>query len=50
VARVGSENVSLQTSVAAQVSSVAIDPTTGTLMLDTDSLGEIEMSDVERVL
>jgi len=50
VARVGSENVSLKTSVAAQVSSVALDPNTGALMLDTDSLGEIAMSDIERVL
>jgi flagellar basal-body rod modification protein FlgD len=50
IARVGSENVSLGTSVAAQVSSVAIDPATGGLMLDTDSLGEIDMRDVERVL
>ena len=32
------------------VSSVALDPATGALMLDTDSLGEIAMSDVERVL
>jgi flagellar basal-body rod modification protein FlgD len=50
VAKVGDQNVSLTTSVAAHVSSVALDPATGSLMLDTDSLGEIEMSDVERVL
>ena len=50
IAKVGDQNVSLTTSVAAHVSSVALDPTTGSLMLDTDSLGEIEMSDVERVL
>ena len=50
VARVGGDNVSLKTSVAAQVSSVALDPNTGALMLDTDSLGEIAMSDIERVL
>jgi flagellar basal-body rod modification protein FlgD len=50
VARVGNENVSLRTSVAARVSSVALDPATGSLMLDTDSLGELAMSDVERVL
>jgi flagellar basal-body rod modification protein FlgD len=50
VARVGNENVSLSTSVAAHVSSVALDPATGSLRLDTDSLGEIEMGDVERVL
>ncbi len=50
IARVGDENVSLNTSVAAQVSSVALDPATGALTLDTDSLGEIAMSDVERVL
>jgi flagellar basal-body rod modification protein FlgD len=49
VAKVGSENVSLGTSVAAHVSSVALDPNTGALTLDTDSLGEIAMSDVERV-
>jgi flagellar basal-body rod modification protein FlgD len=50
IAKVGDENVSLTTSVAAHVSSVALDPTTGGLMLDTDSLGEIEMGAVERVL
>jgi flagellar basal-body rod modification protein FlgD len=50
IAKVGDQNVSLTTSVAAHVSSVALDPTTGSLKLDTDSLGEIEMSAVERVL
>src|SRR3954471_12986785 len=50
VARVGDQNVSLKTSVAARVSSVALDPSSGALMLDTDSLGELAMSDVERVL
>ena len=50
VAKVGDQNVSLKTSVAAHVSSVALDPATGALMLDTDTLGEIAMSDVERVL
>lgn len=50
VARVGDENVSLKTSVAANVGSVALDPATGALLLDTDSLGEVAMSDVERVL
>jgi flagellar basal-body rod modification protein FlgD len=50
IAKVGSENVSLTTSVAAHVSSVALDPATGSLMLDTDALGEISMGDVERVL
>ena len=50
IAKVGSQNVSLNTSVAAQVSSVALDPSTGALTLDTDTLGEIAMSDVERVL
>jgi len=49
IAKVGNENVSLNTSVAAHVSSVALDPATGALVLDTDSLGEIAMSDVERV-
>ena len=49
VAKVGNDNVSLDTSVAAHVSSVALDPSTGALLLDTDSLGEIAMSDVERV-
>jgi hypothetical protein len=29
---------------------VALDPATGSLILDTDPLGEIEMSSVERVL
>ena len=50
IARVGNQNVSLQTSVAARVSSVALDPATGGLMLDTDSLGELAIDDVERVL
>ena len=50
IAKVGDENVSLTTSVAAHVSSVALDPATGGLKLDTDSLGEIDMRDVERVL
>ena len=49
IAKVGDENVSLNTSVAAHVSSVALDPSTGALVLDTDSLGEVAMSDVERV-
>jgi flagellar basal-body rod modification protein FlgD len=50
IAKVGDKNTSLNPSVAAQVSSVALDPTTGALTLDTDTLGEIAMSDVERVL
>jgi flagellar basal-body rod modification protein FlgD len=50
IAAVGGKNVSLNTSVAAQVSSVALDPANGALTLDTDTLGEIAMSDVERVL
>lgn len=50
VARVGNENFSLRTSVAARVSSVALDPAGGGLMLDTDSLGELAIDDVERVL
>jgi len=50
IAKVGNENVSLKTSVAANVGSVALDPNTGALVLDTDALGELEMSDVERVL
>ena len=50
IAKVGDKNISLNTSVAAQVSSVALDPANGALILDTDSLGEIPMSEVERVL
>jgi flagellar basal-body rod modification protein FlgD len=50
IAKVGDKNVSLNTSIAAQVSSVALDPANGELTLDTDTLGEIAMSDVERVL
>jgi flagellar basal-body rod modification protein FlgD len=50
IANVAGANESLATSIAATVSSVALDPTTGALMLDTDILGEISMSDVERVL
>src|SRR5262249_11685149 len=49
VAKAASDDVSLDSSIAANVSSVALDPSTGALMLDTDSLGEIAMSDVERV-
>jgi flagellar basal-body rod modification protein FlgD len=50
VAKVGTENVSLATSVAARVSSVALDPTTGGLVLTTDPLGDVGMSDIQRVL
>jgi len=50
IAKVGNQNISLKPSVAAQVSSVALDPATGALKLDTDTLGEIAMSEVERVL
>lgn len=50
VARVGDQNVSLRTSVAARVSSVALDPASGALVLDTDPLGELAMTDIERVL
>jgi flagellar basal-body rod modification protein FlgD len=50
LANVAGKNQSLTTSIAAGVSSVALDPATGALLLDTDSLGEIPMSDVERVL
>jgi flagellar basal-body rod modification protein FlgD len=50
LANVAGTNESLRTSIAANVSSVAIDPTTGALLLDTDTLGEVSMSDVERVL
>jgi flagellar basal-body rod modification protein FlgD len=41
---------SVATSIAAGVSSVSLDPASGALLLDTDTLGEIPMSDVERVL
>jgi flagellar basal-body rod modification protein FlgD len=50
VAKVGDQNASLATSVAARVSSVALDPTTGGLVLTTDPLGDVAMSDIERVL
>lgn len=50
VAKVGDQNVSLATSVAARVSSVALDPSTGGLVLTTDPLGDVVMGDVERVL
>jgi len=50
LANVAGKNQSLKTSIAAGVSSVALDPATGALLLDTDTLGEIPMSDVERVL
>jgi flagellar basal-body rod modification protein FlgD len=50
VAKVADQNVSLATSVAARVSSVALDPSTGGLVLTTDPLGDVAMSDIERVL
>ncbi len=50
VARVGDQNTSLATSVAARVSSVALDPSNGGLVLDTEPLGDVAMSAVERVL
>jgi flagellar basal-body rod modification protein FlgD len=50
IANLAGENVSLPTSVAAQVTSVALDPATGSLLLETHPLGDIEMSDVQRVL
>jgi flagellar basal-body rod modification protein FlgD len=50
IAKVGDDNVSLATSVAAQVTSVALDPASGGLVLETHPLGELEMSDVQRVL
>jgi flagellar basal-body rod modification protein FlgD len=50
VAKVGDQNTSLATSVAARVSSVALDPTTGSLVLTTDPLGDVAMGDIERVL
>jgi flagellar basal-body rod modification protein FlgD len=50
VAKVGDENVSLATSVAARVSSVALDPSNGGLVLTTDPLGDVGMTDVQRVL
>jgi flagellar basal-body rod modification protein FlgD len=50
VAKVGTQSQSLATNVAAYVGSVAIDPTTGSLMLDTDTLGDVALSSVERVL
>jgi flagellar basal-body rod modification protein FlgD len=50
LASVAGTTESLKTSIAAAVSSVALDPTTGALLLDTDTLGEVSMSDVERVL
>lgn len=50
IAKVGNTSRSLATSVAAAVTSVALDPATGSLVLTTDPLGDIEMSDVERVL
>jgi flagellar basal-body rod modification protein FlgD len=50
MATVAGTTESLKTSIAAGVSSVALNPTTGALMLDTDALGEIPMSSIERVL
>jgi flagellar basal-body rod modification protein FlgD len=50
VAKVGDQNTSLATSVAARVGSVALDPSTGGLILDTEPLGDVAMSAVQRVL
>lgn len=50
IAKVGDKNVSLPTSVAAQVTSVSLDPVTGMLRLETHPLGDLEMSDIQRVL
>ncbi len=50
MAKVGDKNVSLATSVATRVASVALDPSTGGLVLDTETLGDVNMSAVERVL
>ena len=50
VAKVGGTSQSLPTSIAANVGSVALDPSTGSLMLDTDTMGDVALSAVERVL
>jgi flagellar basal-body rod modification protein FlgD len=50
IASVGGKNLSLETSVATQVNSVALDPTSGSLVLETHPLGDLAMSDVQRVL
>jgi flagellar basal-body rod modification protein FlgD len=50
VAKVAGENVSLPTSVAAQVTSVSLDPASGSLLLETHPLGDLKMSAVQRVL
>ncbi len=50
IASVGGKNVSLETSVATLVNSVALDPTSGSLVLETHPLGDLAMSDVQRVL
>jgi flagellar basal-body rod modification protein FlgD len=50
IASVGGQNVSLETSVATMVNSVALDPASGSLRLETHPLGDLAMSDVQRVL
>ncbi len=50
IASVGGKNVSLETSVATQVNSVALDPVSGSLVLETHPLGDLSMSDIQRVL
>ena len=50
IASVGGKNVSLETSVATLVNSVAIDPVSNSLVLETHPLGDLAMSDVKRVL
>jgi flagellar basal-body rod modification protein FlgD len=50
IASVGGKNVSLETSVATQVNSVALDPASGSLVLETHPLGDLSMSDIQRVL
>jgi flagellar basal-body rod modification protein FlgD len=50
IASVGGRNLSLETSVATMVNSVALDPASGSLRLETHPLGDLAMSDVQRVL
>jgi flagellar basal-body rod modification protein FlgD len=50
IASVGGKNVSLETSVATMVNSVALDPASGSLRLETHPLGDLAMSDIQRVL
>jgi flagellar basal-body rod modification protein FlgD len=50
VAQLDGRNVSLPTQVSARVTSVSIDPRTNSLTVNTDTLGELPLAQVRRVM